>query len=259
MFLQERYIVYDPDRAQASLPDAAALCCGYAHRFPGLTDCEIQAIRTALANPTSGLRRPPDVKMATKSSDDRHLTYLRVGIGLAALGEITAVLELWPTNHASPKHQHGGCAGSVRLLSGSVVVEIYDNLYDADADPLIRTTLQAPQTTWMDRQNFFCHRVSSRKENDGLAISLHVYKSCIDEFAFESSKGGAILHKNPKNDFFWNIDLPSDDPRVQEDVPDFLNAINIDVTHDVNAILQEPDGVHRLLVRAKERINSTAD
>mmetsp|Transcript_414 Transcript_414/g.1171 ORF Transcript_414/g.1171 Transcript_414/m.1171 type:complete len:332 (-) Transcript_414:61-1056(-) len=193
--------------------------------------------------------------MAT--APERHFTYLRVGVGLRALGAITAVLELWPCGHASPKHQHGGCAGSVRVVSGRLDVEIY--LYDQDAAPLTSTRLEAPQTTWMDRQNFFCHSVSSPPDNDGLAISLHVYKSCTDEFAFDSA--GTVVRANPANDFFWNFDLPPDDLRVSEDdVPDFLEAIRLDVTHAVAAMLRDPpSAVGRLLARAKERIESAAD
>ena len=43
-------------------------------------------------------------------------------------GPITAVLELWPSRHSSPKHQHGGCAGSVRLMHGNLLMRLYDTL-----------------------------------------------------------------------------------------------------------------------------------
>ena len=51
---------------------------------------------------------------------DQRKCYIRIGLLLEALGPITAVLELWPSEHSSPKHQHGGCAGSVRLVQRAV-------------------------------------------------------------------------------------------------------------------------------------------
>mmetsp|Transcript_60636 Transcript_60636/g.100745 ORF Transcript_60636/g.100745 Transcript_60636/m.100745 type:complete len:263 (+) Transcript_60636:1-789(+) len=74
------------------------------------------------------------------------------------------------------------------------------------------------QTTWMDRANWFVHKVhcpNGRPGNgDGFALSLHVYKSCTDEFEFMD--GSWAVKRNPINDLFWNLDLPRSDVRVHE-------------------------------------------
>ena len=47
--------------------------------------------------------------------------------------KVTAVLELWPSGHSSPKHQHGGCAGSVRLVHGKLRMKLYKTLQSEEA------------------------------------------------------------------------------------------------------------------------------
>ena len=55
----------------------------------------------------------------------------------------------------------------------------------------------------MNRSNWYVHEVEcegSRAGNrDGVALSLHVYKRCVDEFEFVS--GGEAVRGNPSNDF----------------------------------------------------------
>ena len=54
----------------------------------------------------------------------------------------------------------------------------------------------------MNRSNWYVHEVEcegSRAGNrDGVALSLHVYKSCVVEFEFV--RGGEAVRGNPSND-----------------------------------------------------------
>ena len=57
--------------------------------------------------------------------------------------------------------------------------------------------MQAPATTWLNRSNWFVHSVDSPAQSDsvnprGFALSLHVYLSCTDEFAFTVDHGGML-------------------------------------------------------------------
>ena len=56
----------------------------------------------------------------------------------------------------------------------------------------------------MNRSNWYVHEVEcegSRAGNrDGIALPLHVYKSCVDEFEFV--RGGEAVRGNPSNEFF---------------------------------------------------------
>ena len=129
------------------------------------------------------------------------------------------MLELWPQGYQSPKHHHGGCAGSIRVLYGELHCRLYKTLLDEspmefeDGDCRLElgpgkhqtVKLQAGQTTWLNRQNFWVHEVWCGSGD--FAPSLHLYKSCTDEFAFvkPGEDGRALLDKppgGPKNDFF---------------------------------------------------------
>lgn len=225
-------LLFYPNKLQVDIPDDAAHVCHEAHKFPELTPQTIASIKSSL-QPGGALLKRKEEKMVQMGRG----AYLRIGVGLESLGTVSAVLELWPVGHTSPKHQHGGCAGSIRVLHGVISTILYEDLYDEHpiqwkqgdanmelpAEVNYHIPVQAGQTTWLNRNFWFCHQVSAPATEplnaDGFALSLHVYKSCMDEFSFQS--GNEVVKSNPTNDFFWNIDLPADDPRLQENTPDF--------------------------------------
>ena len=90
--------------------------------------------------------------------------------------------------------------------------------------------LSAGQTTWLNRAHWFVHDVAASSDHvengNGFAMSLHVYKSCTDEFTFVTRQNEA-QKGNPKNDLIWNIDLEATDPRLNEGVQDFETAIGL--------------------------------
>merc|ERR1719191_272624 len=250
------YDAYAPPQRDRIPPDAIVVCQD-AHRFDAalLTDQVLDLISASLKN--GKVREALNKKMKAKEDvhQDPFETYTRIGVGLKALGEVTSILEMWPLHHKSPKHQHGGCAGSVRVMTGHIEVVLFNNLatqhpiwwengdghlYDIpQGQRLTWLTLKPNQTTWMNRSNWFCHTVRTPNVDEnkrGYALSLHVYKSCRDEFEFiqtDLQKQAAgdrnfsvNVKKNPANDFFWNIDLDENDPRIRVDnVPDFMEAI----------------------------------
>ena len=177
---------------------------------------------------------------ARQKGQDPAKTYLRIGLGLAELGKFTAVLELWPNGHRSPKHAHGGCAGSVRVVHGALRGNIYDSIIDKKPLPGKEAIkMRKGMTTWLNRQNNFVHEVwCDPDEGLPFAMSVHLYKSCDDEFAWvqdehHPKKGyykNQIVKGTPSNDFFWNFTLPEDDVRVQEvrkgAVKDFATVLN---------------------------------
>lgn len=233
-------LYFDPQIHQPTIPAEAAEACMLAQKLDSalLTREFIAEIRWSLQHGV--LHEKLQQKMGEKACSERRHAYLRVGVGLKPLGFLTAVLELWPVGHFSPRHQHGGCAGSLRVLHGVLDFKLYDNVFakspirwdDGDGGLILPATpqevlfLRPGQTTWMNRSNWFVHEVACSAEHpenqDGFALSLHVYKSCVDEFEFV---GERLRHVVPSNDFFWNIDLPYDDARLFEEWPDFYFAV----------------------------------
>lgn len=234
-------LLFDPEVHQPTLPADAAEACMLAQKFDAtlLNEGLISAIRWSLEHGV--LHKKLRQKMVEQPWTERRRVSLRVGIGLRPLGLVTAVMELWPVGHRSSKHHHGGCAGSMRVLHGLLGVRLYDSLFATspirwnDGDGGLRLAamsqevlfLRSGHTTWMNRSNWFVHEVECNADHpenrDGFAVSLHVYKSCVDEFEL---CGDRARHVIPSNDFFWNIDLPFDDARLQQQLPDFVSAVN---------------------------------
>ena len=232
-----------------SLPDDARAVCELVHR-PAVDKFveedlpkNLRYIEASLDDSEGTLRVRLEEKQSRKRQEGQEptTTYLRIGLGLAELGKFTAVLELWPNGHRSPKHAHGGCAGSVRVVHGALRGNIYNSIRDEEPLPGKKAIkMSKGMTTWLNRQNNFVHEVwCDPREGHPFAMSVHLYKSCDDEFAWVQDEhhpsGGyfkMIVKGNPSNDFFWNISLPEDDRRVQEvregkvNVKDFATVLN---------------------------------
>lgn len=220
-----------------------------AHLLPGerIDEEFIRKVSSSLRNGALCQKLSEKMKKNRNEGKAPAFTNLRAGVGLKALGELSAVLEIWPVGHGSAKHQHGGCAGSVRILHGALNLKLYADLWatepirwkSGDAGLALpqgtnSLSIKAGQTTWMNRANWYCHQIESTPDDDtGFALSLHVYRSCTDEFAFISEVDCVAQKSNPANDFFWNIDLPADDERVPE--------VSIRGLHDLIGAL-EPSG-----------------
>jgi hypothetical protein len=217
-------LFYTPDSVQVDMPDDARALCADSYRLPPnlLNDKRVRAMAQSLNNGVLGRKLEQKQSQAVTSGFPKESVYLRIALLFTEFKDITAVLELWPAGSESPKHQHGGCAGSVRILHGCLEMDLYDNI--ADSEPIHgMSKLQLVKfiTVWLNRTNWFCHVVRCPKNHpdnqDGFAASVHVYKNCTDEFAFEDPSSNKIIKRNPKNDFTWNVDVPGTDPRNDAD------------------------------------------
>ncbi|CAE7033399.1 ADAMTS9 [Symbiodinium sp. CCMP2456] len=242
-------LLYRPGKPNEDIPDDAKAVCELTHRpcvddFAKncLTSEALQSIRQSL-QPEHELYnklRAKGVK-AQEKFGDKTMTYIRIGLGLLELGQYTAVLELWPKGYKSPKHHHGGCAGSVRVLYGALNCQLFDSILDDEpikfkgndgqlglpneGQSVLKLT--TGDTTWLNRQNWWVHQVQCHDDFD-FALSVHLYKSCSDAFAFMKPitghtealtkvEGAGTLEKGmPNNDYFWNVSLPASDKRVEE-------------------------------------------
>ncbi|CAE7730965.1 ANKRD44 [Symbiodinium sp. CCMP2592] len=238
-------LLYRPGQPNEDMPDDAKAVCELTHRpcvddFAKnyLTSEALQSILQSL-QPEHELYRKLRAKgvKAQEKFGDKTMTYIRIGLGLLELGQYTAVLELWPKGYKSPKHHHGGCAGSVRVLHGALNCQLFDSILDDEPikfkgddgqlglpnEEQSTLKLTTGDTTWLNRQNWWVHQVQCHDDFD-FALSVHLYKSCSDAFAFMKPtgaltkvEGGGALEKGmPNNDYFWNISLSASDERVKE-------------------------------------------
>jgi hypothetical protein len=174
------------------------------HKASGihLSTWEIEGIRAQL-DPTGGglLRRILKEKI---KSDDSHPPYIRVactGKGdydhLAGEYSYAAtshrgdtgspvVLEIWPAQHYSPIHSHGGTTGIIYCLAGQIDVMAYGELR-WDAEKLGLVTLTPGQCAWLTGEQFGVHKVYCPMDGGSKAVGL-------DNLLNESSDYAATFH-----------------------------------------------------------------
>jgi hypothetical protein len=168
-----------------------------------LSAWEVEGIRAQL-DPQGGLLR--HILEEKTKADNTHPPYIRVactGKGdyddLAYQYGYTAaqhhgdagspvVLEIWPAQHYSPIHSHGGTTGIIYCLAGQIDVMVYGEL-SWDADKLGLLTLTPGQCAWLAGDQFAVHKVycpmdggskavgpdNLLNETDDYAATFHVY------------------------------------------------------------------------------------
>lgn len=272
-------LLFLPGQSNLQLPDDAKAVCELAHR-PAVDQfilSQIHRIQHLIKDTLEEARGELMMtliekgKAAAEKFGDSKMTYIRIGVGLLDLEPHTAILELWPKGYRSPKHHHGGCAGSVRVVYGRLKCKLFESMLSEEprtfknghcglqglpVEGTQELTLSAGETTWLNRQNNFVHQVECHT-NDTFALSLHLYKSCTDEFAFDT--GRTFAKGSPKNDYFWNVDLPAEHPKAREvgreGMPrDFVKEV-LDRPALRRALKQGDAAMHQLWEQEKDKMH----
>ena len=118
------------------------------------------AIRYSLQGPNGKLYK----KLLSKKDQFGHFnqTYLRVTLGSNRGNSpgIPYVLEIWPTHHGSPIHNHGNAYAVVRVLHGGLTIKVFNKHVDRrDASPLKKFDVKAGDTTWISPNWFQTHKL----------------------------------------------------------------------------------------------------
>ncbi|XP_021364304.1 uncharacterized protein LOC110457384 [Mizuhopecten yessoensis] len=89
-------------------------------------------------------------------------TYLRVTLG-HSLGNspgIPYVLEIWPSGHYSPIHNHGNANAVIKILFGEINISIYNKqTTEPDAVPMKTFNAYPGDVTWINRNWFQTHKL----------------------------------------------------------------------------------------------------
>jgi hypothetical protein len=103
-------------------------------------------------------------------------TYLRITIG-ENNGEspgIPYVMEIWPPKHYSPIHNHGGANAIIRVLSGTIHVDIYPHL-GADASPCASADFAKDDITWLSPTLNQIHKLTNVGTETCVTIQCYMY------------------------------------------------------------------------------------
>lgn len=120
-------------------------------------------------------------KLKEKSGEfgvDPNMTYLRVTLG-HSLGKspgIPYVLEIWPKGHYSPIHNHGNANAVIKVLFGTIHI----NIYNKDTlDPLATTIKEFDaregDVTWINRNWYQTHKLDNISDDYCATIQCYNY------------------------------------------------------------------------------------
>jgi predicted metal-dependent enzyme (double-stranded beta helix superfamily) len=101
---------------------------------------------------------------------------------------VSVLAMVWPANHATPVHDHGGLWGLEVAVSGALEVQAYRR------DPLSgewnaqgRDWLGPGDATWFDGDDDYAHRCRNLSRHEA-AVSLHVYGGDLAQYlAYEQA------------------------------------------------------------------------
>ena len=138
-----------------------------------------KAIERSIADPNGWCHKR--LKEKSREFDKDHPneleTYLRITIG-ENNGEspgIPYVMEIWPPQHYSPVHNHGGSNAIIRVLHGEINVSLYPYL-GAFVEPFATTDFKKDDITWLSQNLNQIHKLSNTKEDTCITIQCYLYE-----------------------------------------------------------------------------------
>ncbi|KAK9805001.1 hypothetical protein WJX73_010927 [Symbiochloris irregularis] len=137
--------------------------------LPSLHGTLREAIRHSLATPGALLHTAVKAKAGRRfAGGPSKQCYIRVGVsrcrGLSP-GE-PFVLEIWPSGHFSPVHNHGLAFGVTRVLHGSITVRVFNkHLHREKPQQLQQHCLQEGQLTWFSPNWYQTHQLDNQTDD----------------------------------------------------------------------------------------------
>ena len=105
-------------------------------------------------------------------------TYLRITLG-ENNGEspgIPYVMEIWPSGHFSPIHNHGGSSAIIRVLSGSINVSLFPFLSLDELTPFATAEFKKGDITWISPGLNQVHQLKNVGSNTCITIQCYMYE-----------------------------------------------------------------------------------
>jgi hypothetical protein len=172
--------------------------------FPDFT----RAIEYSIATPGLWCYEKLKSKSTEFNPDKPNLleTYLRITLGQNN-GEspgIPYVMEIWPPQHYSPIHNHGGASAVIRVLNGNINVSLFSYLCsDAEGiQPFNKLDFYKDDITWISPTLNQVHQLrNTNRDNTCITIQCYMYEG----------------DNNTHYDYFDYID---DDGKKQQYEPD---------------------------------------
>jgi len=136
-----------------------------------------KAIRASIDNPAGWCAKTLKSKASEFGKSDPSATYLRITLGRNQ-GEspgIPYVMEIWPSGHYSPIHDHGGADAVIKVLHGSINVRLYRMLSPHHREPFARADFGPGEVTWISARLNQVHKLENIVTDGDPCITIQCY------------------------------------------------------------------------------------
>ena len=113
-----------------------------------------------------------------KDKPDEKETYLRITLG-ENNGEspgIPYVMEIWPSGHYSPIHNHAGASAVIRVLHGAINVSLFPFLSGQALEPFAKADFKQEDITWISPSLNQIHQLKNTGTKTCITIQCYMYK-----------------------------------------------------------------------------------
>ena len=135
------------------------------------------AIEESIRNPKGWCYQTLKEKANEFGEENPDETYLRITMGVDQ-GEspgIPFVMEIWPPGHYSPIHEHAGANAIIRVLHGSIHVELYTMLSKYHEKPFTTADFDTGEVTWITPRLNQIHKLKNIQTKGPTCITIQCY------------------------------------------------------------------------------------
>lgn len=164
-----------------------------------------QAIKESIDDPQGWCARILKSKADEFGPSNVKETYLRITLGQNQ-GEspgIPYVMEIWPAQHFSPIHDHGGSDAVIKVLHGKIWVDMFGFLSPLHQEPFATATFEAGDVTWISPRLNQVHMLHNDDASEP-CITIQCYMYAQDNRThwpyFDYISQNAIAYFDPSSD-----------------------------------------------------------
>lgn len=137
------------------------------------------AIEASINNPDGWCHKKLAAKAGEfdKKAPNPKETYLRITMGLNH-GEspgVPFVMEIWPSGHYSPIHDHGNANAVIKVLHGSILVSLYPMLSPHHEEPFAQQSFPKGDVTWITPRLNQVHKLENVTPTACITIQCYLY------------------------------------------------------------------------------------
>jgi len=137
-----------------------------------------EAIKRSILTKRGWCYKTLERKASEFGKRDPDKTYLRITMGQNQGDSpgIPFVMEIWPVDHYSPIHNHGGADAVIKVLHGAITVDMFPMLSKCHLKPFARATFEKDEVTWISpRLNQFHQLRNLGRAEPCITIQCYMY------------------------------------------------------------------------------------